>query len=151
MPSATPDVVIVGAGIAGLTCALELLEQGRRVLLLDRDSRERLGGLARLSFGGMFAVDTPEQRRAGIHDSVELARADWRAFAEFDAQAQWPQRWARAIVFQGGAAHPRMLLDHKISFFCHPCRQQRNRNPRLVKFLPRLRQAGKGFVGLPTA
>src|SRR5574337_694303 len=98
MPSATPDVVIVGAGIAGLTCALELLEQGRRVLLLDRDSRERLGGLARLSFGGMFAVDTPEQRRAGIHDSVELALADWRAFAEFDAQAQWPQRWARAYV-----------------------------------------------------
>ncbi|TAL88727.1 MAG: FAD-binding dehydrogenase [Rhodanobacter sp.] len=98
MLSATHDVVIVGAGIAGITCALELLEQGRRVLLLDRDSPERLGGLARLSFGGMFAVDTPEQRRAGIHDSVQLALADWRAFAEFDAQAQWPQRWARAHV-----------------------------------------------------
>ncbi len=80
MLSATHDVVIVGAGIAGITCALELLEQGRRVLLLDRDSPERLGGLARLSFGGMFAVDTPEQRRAGIHDSVQLALADWRAF-----------------------------------------------------------------------
>ncbi len=98
MPSATHDVVIVGAGIAGIVCALELLDQGRRVLLLDRDRPERLGGLARLSFGGMFAVDTPEQRRAGIRDSVELALADWNAFAEFDTQAQWPRRWARAYV-----------------------------------------------------
>ncbi len=98
MPSATHDVVIVGAGIAGIVCAIELLDQGRRVLLLDRDQPERLGGLARLSFGGMFAVDTPEQRRNGIHDSVDLALADWRAFAQFDADAVWPQRWARAYV-----------------------------------------------------
>ncbi len=98
METQTAEVVIVGSGIAGLVCALELLEQGRRVMLLDRDRQERLGGLARESFGGMFAVDTPEQRRAGIRDSAEQALADWEAFAEFDADALWPRRWARAYV-----------------------------------------------------
>lgn len=98
MQEHSSEVVIVGAGIAGIVCALELLAQGRRVLMLDRDQPDKLGGLARESFGGMFAVDTPEQRRAGIRDSVEQALADWQAFAEFDPQALWPQRWARAYV-----------------------------------------------------
>lgn len=91
-------MVVVGAGIAGIVCALELLEQGRQVLMLDRDKPEKLGGLARESFGGMFAVDTPEQRRAGIRDTPEQALADWQAFAQFDEAAVWPQRWARAYV-----------------------------------------------------
>ena len=98
MQTQTAEVLIVGAGIAGIVCALELLDQGRRVLLLDRDQPDKLGGLARESFGGMFAVDTPEQRRAGIRDSVDQALADWQAFAQFDAHAYWPQRWARAFV-----------------------------------------------------
>ena len=98
MPSPAHDVVIVGAGIAGIVCTLELLEQGKRVLLLDRDQPDQLGGLARRSFGGMFAVDTPEQRRMGIRDSTDLALADWQSFAGFDADALWPQRWARAYV-----------------------------------------------------
>ena len=93
------DVAIIGAGIAGLTCALELLEHGqRRVLIIDRDQPERLGGLARESFGGMFAVDTPEQRRAGIRDSIDLAWADWQSFAEFEPDAVWPRQWAHAYV-----------------------------------------------------
>lgn len=98
MQTQTAEVVIVGAGIAGIVCALELLAQGRRVLLLDRDQPDKLGGLARESFGGMFAVDTPEQRRAGIRDTVDQALADWQAFAQFDEHAVWPQRWARAYV-----------------------------------------------------
>jgi len=98
MQAQTAEVVIVGGGIAGIVCALELLEQGRRVVLLDRDQAGKFGGLARESFGGMFAVDTPEQRRAGIRDTVEQALADWQAFARFDAHALWPQRWARAYV-----------------------------------------------------
>lgn len=98
MQKQTAEVVIVGGGIAGIVCALELLDQGRRVLLLDRDKPEKLGGLARESFGGMFAVDTPEQRRAGIRDTVEQALTDWQAFAQFDEAAVWPQRWARAYV-----------------------------------------------------
>ncbi len=98
MPTERCEVIIIGAGIAGIVCALELLEQGRRVLLLDRDQPEKLGGLARESMGGMFAVDTPEQRRAGARDSVELALADWHSFAEFSAEAHWPRRWAQAYV-----------------------------------------------------
>ncbi len=98
MPTERCEVIIIGAGIAGIVCALELLEQGRRVLLIDRDQPEKLGGLARESMGGMFAVDTPEQRRAGARDSVELALADWHSFAEFSPDAHWPRRWAQAYV-----------------------------------------------------
>ena len=98
MKAQTTEVVIIGAGIAGIVCALELLEQGRRVLLLDRDVPEKLGGLARESMGGMFAVDTPEQRRAGARDSVDLALADWHSFAEFTPEAHWPRQWAQAYV-----------------------------------------------------
>ena len=70
MKNQTAEVVIIGAGIAGIVCAIELLEQGRRVLLLDRDQPDKLGGLARESMGGMFAVDTPEQRRAGARGRI---------------------------------------------------------------------------------
>jgi len=93
-----PDVLVVGAGIAGIVTALELAEAGQRVLLLDRDDEAALGGQARESFGGMFFVDTPEQRRAGIRDSTELAYADWCAFAQFAANDHWPRAWARAYV-----------------------------------------------------
>ncbi len=70
------DAVIVGGGLAGLTAALELLETGRSVVLLERGSEKKLGGLARISFGGVFIVGSPEQRRAGIRDSVDLALRD---------------------------------------------------------------------------
>ncbi|MDX2298736.1 MAG: FAD-binding dehydrogenase [Xanthomonadaceae bacterium] len=92
------DVLVVGAGIAGIVTALELAEAGLRVLVIDRDDESALGGQARESFGGMFFVDTPEQRRAGIRDSIELAHADWLAFAQFDADDRWPRAWARAYV-----------------------------------------------------
>ncbi len=98
MDTQSTEVVIVGAGIAGMVCALELLDSGHQVLLLDRDLAQNFGGLARLSFGGMFAVDTPEQRRAGIRDSAEQALADWQAFAQFEDSAIWPKRWAHAYV-----------------------------------------------------
>ena len=64
------DVLIIGGGIAGITTALELLDGGKSVLLLDRDEESAFGGLARESFGGMFFVDSPEQRRQGIRDSA---------------------------------------------------------------------------------
>lgn len=84
------DVLVVGGGIAGITCALDLLDGGKSVLLLDRDEEAAFGGLARESFGGMFFVDSPEQRRQGVRDSVDLALRDWCSFAEFDREDHWP-------------------------------------------------------------
>jgi predicted oxidoreductase len=92
------DILIIGGGIAGLATALDLLEGNRSVLLLDRDGQQAFGGLARESFGGMFFVDSPEQRRQGIRDCSELAWRDWCSFAEFGADDAWPKAWARAYV-----------------------------------------------------
>lgn len=89
------DVVIVGGGLAGLVTALELLEKNRRVVVLDRDEPERLGGLARESFGGVFLVDTPHQRRLRIQDSPGLAWSDWQRCARFGPEDHWPRRWAQ--------------------------------------------------------
>jgi len=111
------DVVIIGGGIAGITTALELLERGHRVVLLDRDTEEQFGGLARWSFGGLFFVGTPQQRLAGIQDSPALALQDWHAFAEFDDDAVWPKRWAEQYVYRCRDDVYRWLRDLGISFF----------------------------------
>ena len=92
------EVIVIGCGIAGICAALELLDAGRRVLLLDRDAAENFGGLAKESFGGIFLVDTPEQRRAGIRDTPQLALADWCAFGELDPVDRWPNAWAEAYT-----------------------------------------------------
>lgn len=92
------DVAIVGAGLAGIAAAIEALARNRRVLLLDRDTGENLGGLARESFGGLWFAGTPLQRRYRVRDSAELAFADWLAFGEFAADDHWPREWARAYV-----------------------------------------------------
>ena len=88
------DVIIVGAGIAGIITAIELLDAGKRVLMLDRDVEKELGGLAKWAFGGMFFVDTKHQRRNGIKDSMELARQDWYNFADFAEEEYWGKQWA---------------------------------------------------------
>src|SRR5471032_3148619 len=77
------DVVIAGAGLAGLVAAHELLDHGKSVLLLDKDVPEKLGGLARESFGGVHLIGTPQQRKTGIADSPELALGDWLRTARF--------------------------------------------------------------------
>ena len=87
------DVLIVGGGLAGLVAAHELLSSGHRVLVVDRDSRENLGGMAKASSGGVFMVGTPYQGRLGIEDSSELAWKDWERVAEYDAADDWPRRW----------------------------------------------------------
>ena len=95
------DVAIVGGGIAGIAAALELLDRKLRVLILDRDAEENFGGLAKESFGGVFVVDSPEQRRVGKTDSPELALADWKRFGELDESAPshaLPLAWAEAYV-----------------------------------------------------
>lgn len=92
------DVVVIGAGIAGLVTALELADAGKRVVVLDRASKDQVGGLAMRSFGGIFFVDSPEQRKNGIRDSVDLAFEDWVRYGELDPADVWPYRWAEAYV-----------------------------------------------------
>ena len=88
------DVVVAGAGLAGLVAAHELLDHGKSVLLLDKDVSENLGGLAKESFGGVHLIGTPHQRKSGITDSPELALRDWLSFARFGDRDTWPRRWA---------------------------------------------------------
>ncbi|HEV7148623.1 MAG TPA: FAD-binding dehydrogenase [Pedococcus sp.] len=95
------DVIVVGAGLSGLVATAELADAGRRVLVVDQESPANLGGQAHWSFGGLFFVNSPEQRRMGVKDSVELAWQDWRGTAGFDRledEDRWPVQWARAYV-----------------------------------------------------
>ncbi len=88
------ETVIVGGGLAGLVTALQLIEQKRRVVILECGGPGALGGLALQAFGGMHLVDSPLQRRQGIRDSPELGLADWHRYAEFEADDFWPKKWA---------------------------------------------------------
>ncbi|GAA1463194.1 FAD-binding dehydrogenase [Williamsia maris] len=99
------DVIVVGAGLAGLVATAELADAGKRVLLLDQEPAANLGGQAFWSLGGLFMIDTPEQRRMGIKDSPELAWQDWLGSATFDrgiddpsGEDYWGHRWAEAYV-----------------------------------------------------
>jgi uncharacterized protein len=99
MSDTQADVIIVGAGLAGLVAACELVDRGKRVLIVDQENGANLGGQAFWSFGGLFFVDSPEQRRLGVHDSHELALQDWLGTAAFDRQEDyWPRQWAHAYV-----------------------------------------------------
>jgi predicted oxidoreductase len=93
------DVVVVGAGLAGLVATAELADAGRKVILVDQEPEASLGGQAFWSFGGLFFVDSPEQRRMRIKDSPELALQDWLGTAGFDRpEDHWPRQWAQAYV-----------------------------------------------------
>ena len=89
------EIAIAGGGLAGIVTTLELLDRGRRVLLIDRDRREKFGGLARESFGGVHMIDTPHQRGLKIRDTPELAWRDWQSVADFDPGDHWPREWAQ--------------------------------------------------------
>ena len=93
------DVLVIGWGLAGLVAAAQALDAGKRVTIIDQEPRSNLGGQAWWSFGGLFLVDSPEQRRMGIKDSLALARQDWFGTAGFDRDEDaWPRRWAEAYV-----------------------------------------------------
>ncbi len=93
------DVIIVGAGLAGLVAAGELAQAGRKVIIVDQEPEASLGGQAFWSFGGLFFVNSTEQRRLGIRDSYDLAFRDWMGSAGFDRNEDfWPRRWAEAYV-----------------------------------------------------
>jgi hypothetical protein len=93
------DAIIIGAGLAGLVAAAELADAGKRVIVLDQEPEQNLGGQAWWSFGGLLFVDSPEQRFMGIRDSRDLCLQDWMGGAEFDrAEDNWARRWAEAYV-----------------------------------------------------
>jgi predicted oxidoreductase len=93
------DVIVVGAGLAGLVTTAELADAGRSVILVDQEPEQSLGGQAWWSLGGLFMVDSPEQRRLGIRDCIELAWQDWCGSAGFDRpEDEWPRKWAEAYV-----------------------------------------------------
>jgi predicted oxidoreductase len=97
--SESTEVIVVGAGLAGLVATAELAAAGRKVIVVDQEPEQSLGGQAFWSFGGLFLVDTPEQRRLRIRDSAELALQDWLGSAGFDREEDaWPRRWAEAYV-----------------------------------------------------
>jgi predicted oxidoreductase len=123
------DVVIAGGGLAGIVTAHELLGSGRRVLLIDKDKRENFGGLARQSFGGVHMIDTPHQRRLRIKDSPELAWRDWQSVADYQANDEWPRRWAQ--------------------LYCERSRQDifEFLNSKRIKFLPLVNWAERGIYG----
>ncbi|WP_326575366.1 FAD-binding dehydrogenase [Actinacidiphila glaucinigra] len=112
------DVIVVGAGLAGLVATAELADAGRKVLLLDQEPESNLGGQAFWSFGGLFLVDSPEQRRMRIKDSRELALQDWTGTAGFDrAEDRWPRKWAEAYVDFAGGEKRSWLHAQGIRFF----------------------------------
>lgn len=93
------DVVVVGGGLAGLVAAAEAADAGRSVVVVEQEGEQSLGGQAFWSLGGLFLIDSPEQRRMGIKDSMELARQDWMGSAQFDREEdRWPRAWAEAYL-----------------------------------------------------
>jgi predicted oxidoreductase len=123
-PGAGADVVVVGAGLAGLVAAGAALDRGRRVVLVDQEPRASLGGQAFWSLGGVFLVGTPEQRRLGVRDGLELAVTDWLGSAGFDRGADdpagadyWAKRWALAYVDFAAGEQRRWLRNLGIGFF----------------------------------
>src|SRR6476660_6437231 len=117
MPTQT-DVIIVGGGLAGLVAAAEVADAGKRAIIVEQEGEQSLGGQAFWSLGGLFLVNTPEQRRLRIRDSYELALPDLLGTAGFDRpEDYWPRRWAEAYVnFAAGEKRP-WLHAQGVRFF----------------------------------
>src|SRR4051794_18714031 len=130
MPPLDADVIVVGAGLAGLVATAEIADAGRSVLPLDQEPEQSLGGQAFWSLGGLFLVDSPEQRRARVKDPYELALQDWMGTAGFDRpEDAWPRRWAEAYVAFAAGGKRAWLHEQGI------------------RLLPSPRRAGRGGSG----
>src|SRR3954447_21956302 len=115
------DAIVVGAGLAGLVATAELADAGRRVVLVDQEPEASFGGQAFWSFGGLFLVDSPEQRRLRIRDSHELAWQDWLGTAGFDRpEDEWPRRWAEAYVDFAAGEKRSWLAGQGVKFLPNP-------------------------------
>ena len=112
------DAIIVGAGLAGLVAACELAEAKKRVIIVEQEPEQSLGGQCFWSLGGLFLVDSPEQRRMRVRDSYDLALEDWMGTAAFDRQEDlWPRRWAEAYVAFAAGEKRSWLRDRGVRFF----------------------------------
>jgi hypothetical protein len=115
------DAIVVGAGLAGLVATAELVDAGKRVMLVDQEPEASLGGQAFWSFGGIFLVDSPEQRRMGVRDSYDLAWQDWQGTAGFDRPEDlWPSRWAEAYVQFAAGEKRAWMRERGIRFLPNP-------------------------------
>ena len=115
------DAIVVGGGLAGLVATAELVQAGKRVILVDQEPEASLGGQAFWSFGGIFLVDSPEQRRMGVKDSYDLAWQDWQGTAGFDRPEDlWPSRWAEAYVQFAAGEKRSWLHRHGVRFLPNP-------------------------------
>lgn len=116
------DVIIIGAGLAGLVASNEMVRAGKTVLMVDQENAANLGGQAFWSFGGIFMVDTPMQRRLGVRDSFELAWQDWQGSAAWDRldgehpEDGWAQRWGRAYVEFAAGEKRSWLQEQGVKF-----------------------------------
>lgn len=112
------DAIVIGAGLAGLVAAAELVDAGKRVTIVEQESQASFGGQAWWSFGGLFLVDSPEQRRMGVKDSLALARQDWFGSAGFDREEDaWPRRWAEAYLDFASGEKRAWLHQQGMRFF----------------------------------
>ncbi|HQR07952.1 MAG TPA: FAD-binding dehydrogenase [Gemmatales bacterium] len=112
------DVIVVGSGLAGLVAAAEIADAGKRVIVVDQESEQNLGGQAFWSFGGLFLVNSPEQRRMGIKDSFDLALEDWIGTAGFDRpEDYWPRQWAEAYVHFAAGEKRSWLREQGLKWF----------------------------------
>ncbi|GAB2948236.1 FAD-binding dehydrogenase [Streptomyces pseudoechinosporeus] len=112
------DVIVIGAGLAGLAATAELVDAGRKVILLDQEPEQSIGGQAHWSFGGLFFVNSPEQRRLRIKDSHALALQDWMGTAAFDrSEDHWPRKWAEAYVDFAAGEKRSWLHGQGVRFF----------------------------------
>ena len=118
MRTGEADVIVIGAGLAGLVATAELVAAGKHVIVLDQEPEQSLGGQAFWSLGGLFLVDSPEQRRMRIRDSFDLAWQDWLGTAGFDRdEDNWPLKWARAYVEFAAGEKRSWLYERGIRFF----------------------------------
>ena len=118
MRTGEADVIVIGAGLAGLVATAELAVAGRRVILLDQEPEQSMGGQAFWSLGGLFFVNSPEQRRMRIRDSFDLAWQDWMGTAGFDREEDhWPRKWAEAYVAFAAGEKRAWLHERGLRFF----------------------------------
>lgn len=112
------DAIVVGAGLSGLVAAAELVAAGKRIVIVDQEPEASFGGQAWWSFGGLLLIDSPEQRRMGVRDSLELARRDWFASAGFDRDEDlWGRQWAEAYLQFAAGEKRAWLRERGVGFF----------------------------------